>query len=156
MAIATGSSAPDFTLLHKNDSGLSNVKLSDNFGKTATVLIFFPFAFSGPCEKELCSIRDSVSEYKSLDAQVYGISTDFPFALAAFASYLNVDFPLLSDCNKEASASYEVLFEEALGMKGVAKRSAVVVSKDGEIIYSESSDDLGQWPDFDAIKAALV
>ncbi len=90
-----------------------------------------------------------------MDAQVYGISTDFPFALAAFASSLNVDFPLLSDCNKEASASYEVLFEEALGMKGVAKRSAVVVSKDGEVIYSESSDDLGQFPDFDAIKSSL-
>ncbi|HAT59951.1 MAG TPA: peroxiredoxin [Opitutae bacterium] len=155
MAIATGSKAPDFTLIHKNDSGLSDVTLSDNFGKAATVLIFFPFAFSGPCEKELCSIRDSISEYKNLDAQVYGISTDFPFALAAFASSLNVDFPLLSDCNKEVSASYDVLFEEALGMKGVAKRSAVVISKFGEVIYSESSEDLGQWPDFDAIKAAL-
>ncbi len=157
MAIATGTNAPDFTLKSKNAEGLADVTLSDNYGKTSTVLLFFPLAFSSICQDELCSIRDSLSDYEGLNAQVYGISVDSPFAQEAFANANSgFKFPLLSDFNKEVSAAYDVLFEDLLGFKGVSKRSAFVINQDGEVVYSESSDDPKQLPNFDAIKAALA
>jgi peroxiredoxin len=156
MAISTGIKAPDFTLKSKNDEGLADVTLSGNYGKSATVLLFFPLAFTSVCKDELCSIRDSLGDYEGLSAQVYGISVDSPFAQEAFAKANNFNFPLLSDFNKEVSAAYDVLFEDLIGFKGVSKRAAFVISKDGDVLYSESSDDPKQLPDFDAIKASLA
>ena len=157
MAIATGTKAPDFTLKSKNEEGLADVALSDNFGKSSTVLLFFPLAFTSVCQDELCSIRDSLADYEGLNAQVYGISVDSPFSQVAFAQANGgFKFPLLSDFNKDVSAAYDVLFEYLLGFKGVSKRSAFVIDKDGTVVYSESSDDPKQLPDFEAIKAALA
>jgi len=155
MAIATGTKAPDFTLKTKNDEGIADVTLSANFGKTATVLLFFPLAFTSVCEEELCGIRDSLKDYEGLNAQVYGISVDSPFAQEAFAKQNGFNFPLLSDFNKDVSAAYDVLFEDLLGFKGVSKRSAFVINQAGEVAYSESSDDPKQLPNFEALKAAL-
>lgn len=156
MAIATGTKAPNFTLKSKNDDGLADITLSDNLGKSATVLLFFPLAFTSVCQDELCGIRDSLAEYETLNATVYGISVDSPFSQEAFAKQHGFNFPLLSDFNKEVSAAYDVLFEDLLGFKGVSKRAAIVVGKDGNVLYSESSDNPKQLPDFDAIKAALA
>ncbi|MBC2605918.1 redoxin domain-containing protein [Pelagicoccus albus] len=156
MAIATGTKAPDFTLKSKNDEGLADITLSSNFGSSATVLLFFPLAFTSVCQDELCGIRDSLAEYSNVDAVVYGISVDSPFSQEAFAKANGLNFPLLSDFNKEVSKAYDVLFEDLLGFKGVSKRSAFVISRDGEVVYSESSDDPKQLPDFAAIKAALA
>lgn len=156
MAIATGSKAPDFTLKSKNDDGLADVTLSANYGESATVLLFFPLAFTSVCQDELCGIRDSLADYEGLNAKVYGLSVDSPFSQEAFAKANGLTFPLLSDFNKEVSSAYDVLFDELIGFKGVSKRAAFVVSKDGEVIYAESSDDPKQLPDFEAIKAALA
>lgn len=156
MAISTGTKAPDFTLKSKNADGLADITLSENYGKTATVLLFFPLAFTGVCEAELCSIRDSLADYEGLNAQVYGISVDSPFAQEAFAKANNFNFPLLSDFNKDVSTAYDVLFEDLIGLKGVSKRAAFVINKDGDITYSESSDDPKKLPDFAALKAALA
>ena len=67
----------------------------------------------------------------------------------------NLNFPLLSDFNKEVSTSYGVLYEDFIGFAGVAKRSAFVVSKDGTILFAWSSDDPKELPDFEAIKSSL-
>lgn len=155
MALSTGTTAPDFTLHWKNADGLQTVTLSENFGKRPTVLLFFPLAFTSVCMAEMCSVRDSIKVYEDLDAAVYGISVDSPFTLEKMAAQENIPFPLLSDFNKEVSAAYDVLFPELLGFKGVAKRSAFVIGKDGAILYATSSDDPKQLPDFDAIQAAL-
>lgn len=156
MALATGSKAPDFTLKTKNEDGLADVTLNANFGESATVLLFFPLAFTSVCESELCGIRDSLADYEGLNAKVYGVSVDSPFSQEAFAKQNSLTFPLLSDFNKDVSAAYDVLYEELLGFKGISKRSAFVVNKGGEIVYSESSDDPHDLPNFDAIKAALA
>ena len=156
MAIETGSKAPDFTLMSKNAEGITNITLSDNFGKGATVLLFFPLAFSSVCEAEFCTVRDSLADYESLNAQVYGISIDPPHSQEAFARQNGFNFPLLCDFNKEASTAYDVLYEEFIGLKGVSKRSAFVINKEGTVVYAESSDDPQQLPNFDAIKAALA
>ena len=85
MPISVGTSAPDFTLKSKAADGLKDVKLSDNFGKKNTVLLFFPLAFTGVCTQELCDITAGLSQYAALNADVIGISVDSPFAQEAWA-----------------------------------------------------------------------
>jgi peroxiredoxin len=155
MALETGTKAPDFTLKTKNAEGLHDITLSDNFGSKKTVLLFFPLAFTSVCMDEMCSVNSGLQAYKDLNAEVYGISVDSPFSQEKMASIDDLQFPLLSDFNKDVSEAYDVLYADLLGFKGVSKRSAFVIDEAGTIIYSESSDDPKVVPDFDAIQAAL-
>jgi peroxiredoxin len=155
MALATGTKAPAFTLKSKNAKGLQDVSLSDNLGKKKTVLLFFPLAFTSVCMKEMCDVSQSLSAYADLNAAVYGISVDSPFAQEEMAKVDGLKFPLLSDFNKDVSAAYDVLYADLLGFKGVSKRSAFVINEDGVIIYSESAEDPHDLPNFDAITTAL-
>jgi peroxiredoxin len=155
MAISVNSTAPAFTLKRKTADGLEDVSLSDNIGNRQTVLLFFPLAFTSVCQDELCSVSAGLDTYSELDAVVWGISVDSPFAQEAFAQRAGITIPLLSDFNKEVAAAYDVLYPELIGLKGVAKRSAFVVGRDGTVKYSWSSEDPKQLPPFEEIKAAL-
>ncbi|WP_309381300.1 redoxin domain-containing protein [Cerasicoccus frondis] len=155
MALATGTSAPDFTLKTKNADGLSDVTLSANYGSKKTVLLFFPLAFTSVCQNELCTMSSALDEYAGLDAVVYGISVDSPFSQEAFAKANSITVPLLSDFNKDVAKSYDVLYEDLLGFKGVAKRAAFVVDADGKIVYSWVTEDPHNLPPFDEVKAAI-
>ncbi len=155
MALKTGTKAPDFTLRTKSADGLKEVKLSEHFGKKPVVLLFFPLAFTSVCVDEMCSVSKSLKIYEDLNAAVYGISVDSPFAQEAMAQKEGINFPLLSDFNREVSGAYEVLYAELLGFKGVAKRSAFVINTDGIITFSSSSEDPHDLPDFEAIVEAL-
>ena len=155
MALQKGDQAPDFTLKSKGSEDLVDVTLSENRGKKQTVLLFFPLAFTGVCTDEMCGVTQKLSEYQGLDAAVYGISVDSPFAQEGWAKANDIKVPLLSDFNKEVAAAYDVLYADLLGFKGVAKRSAFVVGKEGEITYSWSSDDPHDLPPFEEVTAAL-
>ena len=155
MTLSIGVKAPNFTLKTKNAEGLQEIDLSSFKGESNVVLLFFPFAFTGVCTEETCSVRDDLSSYEELDAQVLGISVDSPFAQEAMALKEGLNFPLLSDFNKNASKEYGVLYEDFIGFEGVSKRSAFVISKEGTITFSWSSDDPKQLPDFESIKNAL-
>lgn len=155
MALATGKKAPDFTLKSKTNDGLVDVTLSDNFGKKKTVLLFYPLSFTSVCQDELCSVSGGLGTYEQLNAAVYGISVDSPFAQEGFKKSADIRFPLLSDFNKEVSKAYDVLFEDLLGFKGVSKRSAFVIDEEGTIIYASSSDNPKELPSFEEIQAAL-
>lgn len=100
-------------------------------------------------------MRDTLNEYEQLGCKVFGISTDSPFALDAWAREQNYQFPLLSDYNRDVSRAYDSLYEELLGFKGVSKRSAYVIGPDGTIRYSEVLEDARQIPNLDAIKKCL-
>jgi len=156
MTLQNGVDAPDFTLKTKTPDGLEDVCLSEHKGRHNVVLLFFPFAFTGVCTEEACSVRDDLSAYEDLDAEVYGISVDSPFAQEAMSLKENLNFPLLSDFNKKVSSEYGVLYDNFIGFEGVSKRSAFVVSKEGTIRFSWSSDDPKQLPDFSLIKQALA
>lgn len=152
MALEVGQQAPDFTLKSTGDQ--DQVRLSDSKGKNV-VLLFFPFAFSPVCTDELCGVSDNFSEFADLDADVMAVSVDSPFANQAFAEAENIRIPLLSDFNKDVSEKYGVLYD--LGdFKGVAKRSAFIIDKNGVIQYAWSSDDPKQVPDFNEIKNRLA
>ena len=122
MTIAVGTIAPNFTLKTKTPEGLNDVSLDSHKNESSVVLLFFPFAFTGVCTEETCSVRDDLSSYKDLNAKVYGISVDSPFSQEAMALKENLNFPLLSDFNKEVSSAYGVLYDEFIGFKGVSKR----------------------------------
>lgn len=152
MPIATGQKASDFTLF---DSDKNKVSLADHKGKNI-VLLFFPQAFTSVCTAELCSVRDNIAQFNNANAQVFGISVDSVFTLARFKEDQGLNFPLLSDFNKETSAAYDSLIEDfVFGMKGVSKRSAFVIDKEGIIRYAEILENVGGQPNFAAIQETL-
>jgi peroxiredoxin len=147
-----GDKAPDFSL-RATDKSL--VKLSEYRGKNV-VILFFPFAFTGVCTKELCYMRDGLAQYESLDAQILAISVDSPYTLAKWKEEQQFNFPLLSDFNKTVSKKYDTIYREfALGLKGVSKRSAFVVDKSGVLRFVEVLENAGELPDFEAIESTL-
>lgn len=152
MKIEIGQKAPAFVL---SDSAKNAVKLEDYKGKNV-LLLFFPLAFTGVCTAELCSLRDDIASYNNANAQIFGISVDSLFTLAKFKEEQKLNFPLLSDFNKEVSAAYGAIYEDFLGMKGVSKRSAFVIDKDGVVRYAEVLEKASDLPNFVAIKEALA
>jgi glutaredoxin-dependent peroxiredoxin len=152
MALQIGDKAPDFKLYN---SDRQEVSLSDYKGKNVVVL-FFPLAFTGVCTAELCEMRDNMSSYSNLNAEILAISVDSLFTLEKFKAEQKLPFHLLSDFNKETSSAYGSLYENfVLGMKGVSKRSAFVVDSEGNIQYAEILEDAGKVPNFEAVQDAL-
>ena len=161
MPLAVGTKAPDFSLSTKTADGPKQIKLSGNFGKKNTLLLFFPMAFTGTCTTEMCSVGNGLREYTGLNSEVYGISGDNPFAQEAWAQKEKITVPLLSDYEHKVAKEYGVAYDSFLpqlnlGMAGVSKRSAFIVDKNGVIQYAESNDDAKQLPDFNKIKARLA
>ncbi|KXK39671.1 MAG: redoxin domain-containing protein [Saprospiraceae bacterium] len=152
MSLKIGDKAPLFTL---KDTDKNDVSLADFHGQNVVVL-FFPLAFSSVCTTELCEIRDTRAQYDQLDAQILAISVDSLFTLKKFKEIENYNFTLLSDWNKTTAAAYGALYDEfVFGMKGVAKRSAFVIDKTGNIQYAEVLENAGDLPNFEAINETL-
>jgi peroxiredoxin len=152
MAIEVGQKAPEFKLFNTEKKEIS---LNDYKGKNV-VLLFFPFAFSATCDKEMCEMRDNYSFYSGLNAEVIGISVDSLYAGKKFKEVYNIPFTFLSDFNKTVSREYDSLYEDwKYGYKGVSKRSVIVINKDGIITYKEILSDAGEYPDMEALKNAV-
>jgi peroxiredoxin len=156
MPIAVGAKAPDFTLKSKTASGLVDVKLSDNFGKKNTLLLFFPLAFTSVCTAELCDISQGLNAYKELGAEVIGISVDSPFAQEAWAQKEKITIPLVSDLNKQTTKAYGVEFPGLAGIGDTSARAAFVIDKNGVVQYAERTPTPKDLPNFDAIKQVLA
>ncbi|HNC24946.1 MAG TPA: redoxin domain-containing protein [Opitutaceae bacterium] len=156
MPLATGSKAPDFTLKTKTADGLKDIKLSDNFGKKQTVLLFFPLAFTGVCTQEMCDMSAGLGQYASLGADVYGISVDSPFSQEAWAKQNKITITLLADLNKDVTKAYGVLFPMLAGVGDTSARAAFVIGKDGVVKYAEQTPTPKDLPNFEAVKAALA
>ena len=153
MHIEIGQQAPEFTL---HDSDKNKVSLSDFKGRNV-LLLFFPQAFTGVCTKELCAVRDDIGRYSNTNAEVIGISVDSVFTLNKYKEDQQYNFPLLSDFNKEVSALYGALYTDwILDMKGVSKRAAFIVDKDGMLAYTEVLENAGEMPDFAAINEKIT
>lgn len=152
MNIKIGQAAPDFTLF---DSEKKEVTLSGLKGHNV-LLLFFPLAFTSVCTAELCTVRDNLDWYNNADAKVLGISVDALQTLARFKADQQLNFTLLSDFNKDVSRLYDSLYEMfGYNMKGVSKRSAFVIDKEGIVRYTEVLDNAGEQPNFTAIQEVL-
>ncbi len=153
MSIEIGQAAPDFTLFN---SEKKSVSLSEQKGSNV-VLLFFPLAFTSVCTAELCSVRDNIDWYNNVNAKVFGISVDALQTLAKFKEDQKLNFTLLSDFNKEVSRAYNSIYEMfGYNMKGVSKRSAFVINKEGIVRYAEVLENAGQQPDFEAVQKTLA
>lgn len=152
MSIQIGAPAPDFTLY---DSAKNKVSLSDMKGQNV-LLLFFPLAFTSTCTAELCDVRDNISFYNKVKAKVFGISVDSLHTLAKYKAEQNLNFTLLSDFNKDVSSKYGCLYETfGYNMKGVSKRSAFVIDKEGIVLYEEVLENASEQPNFRNITLTL-
>jgi len=156
MPLKTGTKAPDFSLMSKTAKGLEEVKLSANYEKKNTVLLFFPLAFTGVCTAELCDVSGGIASYESLNAAVYAISVDSPFAQEAWAHKEGITVPILSDLNKTVTKAYDVVFPNLAGVGDTSARAAYVIDKTGNIVYAEQTATPKDLPNFEAVKAALA
>jgi peroxiredoxin len=156
MAIAVGSKAPDFNLKSKQASGLVDVKLSNNFGKKNTVVLFFPLAFTSVCTAEMCEISAGFGAYTALNADVIAISVDSPFAQEAWAQKEKITITVASDLNKKTAADYGVLLPDLIGLGAVSARAAFVIDKAGVVQYSEQTPTPKDLPNFNAVKEVLT
>jgi peroxiredoxin len=147
--VDVGAEAPDFTL---QDQSNQSTTLSAYRDYRNVLLVFFPFAFSGICTGELCSVRDDLSAYQNEDVQTFGISVDSPFALRAFAAKEGYSFPLLADFwpHGEVARRYGVFIEQM----GIAARGTVLIDKAGIVRFTELNGP-GEPRDSAAWRAAL-
>ena len=154
MVLRTGQRVPDFAL---PDYDKQERKLSDFTARGSTIIAFFPFAFSGVCDREMCAFRDSMVKLNAAKAGVIGISVDSLFTLKVFAHTYNLEFPLLSDFNKKVTRAYDVLQDPwvGFGYKGVAKRSVFVVDGKGILRYKWVTDVPTDEPPYDEVMAAV-
>jgi len=133
-----------------------DVKLSNNFGKKNTVLLFFPAAFTGVCTTELCDITSGLGAYSGLNADVVAVSVDTPFAQEAWAQKEKIGITLASDLNKQTIKAYDVVFPMLAGAGDTAARAAFVIDKQGVIQYSEQTPTPKDLPNFQAVKDTLA
>jgi peroxiredoxin len=155
MPIAVGTKAPDFTLKSKSPID-ADVKLSNNFGKKNTVVLFFPLAFTGVCTTEMCDITAGLSAYSGMNADVIAISVDSPFAQQAWAQKEKIGITIASDLNKETTKAYGVLFPMLAGIGDTAARAAFVIDKNGVVQYAEQTPTPKDLPNFNAVKETLA
>ncbi len=155
MALAVGTKAPDFSLKSKNATGLVDVKLSNNFGKKNTVVVFFPLAYTSVCTAEMCDVTTGLSAYSALNADVIGISVDSPFTLEAWAAKEKIQLTLASDLNKTTIKAYDVVFPMLAGVGDTAARAVFVVDKAGVIQYAEQTPTPKDLPNFNKVKEVL-
>lgn len=147
-----GQKVPGFTPPDQD----KNMHLLEQYKEKNMVLLFFPAAFTGVYTKEMCHTRDELAECNNLNAQVFGISVDMPFSLGKFREMNLLNFPFLSDFNKEAITAYDLRNENfVVGLKGVAKRASFVIDKKGIIRFAEVLPSPGDYPDFAGIKKTL-
>jgi peroxiredoxin len=152
MSLTVGSKAPQFSIVDSEKQPFTSETIA---GKN-TLLLFFPYAFTSTCTKELCGVRDDISRYNSLNIDVIGISVDSLFTLRKYKEEQGLNFKLASDFNKEMVADFGTQYVEFIaGMKGAAKRSAFIIDKNGFIKYAEVLENASEIPDFDAIHKAI-
>ena len=141
--------APDFNLKNtdKNDIALSSYK-----GKTV-VLAFYPGAFTGVCDTEMCTLRDSMNSFNDLNTTVLGISVDSPWANAEFAKKYEIKFDLLSDYSRDVSKAYNMIFNGLGGLEGYecSNRGVIIIDGQGLIQYRWVAENPGVEPNYSEI-----
>ncbi|WP_433126212.1 peroxiredoxin [Micromonospora sp. CA-240977] len=132
MPIEVGAEAPDFVLKDQNNQ---EVRLSDFRGRRAVLLVFYPFAFTGTCQGELCEVRDNLDAYVNDDVQVLTISVDSVFSHKVWADREGYQFPMLADFwpHGAVAQAYGVFNDTA----GFANRGTFVIDKTGVVRFAE-------------------
>ena len=154
MAVEVGQTAPEFSLYDQDRKERS----LDEFKGKNVVLAFYPGAFTGTCTTEMCALRDRIDQFNSLNAQVLGISVDPPFAQKAWADANNLNFPILSDFNRQVVNQYDVALPNLAGLQGytAADRAVFVVDKEGVLRYKWVAPSPVDEPDYEELRQTLA
>ena len=131
MVLAVGTAAPDFTL---TSSLGEDITLSDALSRGPVALVFFPLAFSGICQGELCELRDNLAIFESAGVQLMGISVDSKFALRAWGDEQGYQFPLLSDFWPHGAVAQA--YDAWVAERGMANRATILIAQDGTVAAS--------------------
>lgn len=151
MAIQLGDQAPDFTLPRAGGGTLS---LSEAWLESPIVLVFFPLAFSGKCQAELCDVRDNLALFQDAAVRVIAISVDSHFSQAAWAAEQGYTFDLVSDMwpHGEVAEAYGVFLHE----RGIASRASFLIDTTGAVVWSVQTEDTAIVRPIAAYRAALA
>jgi len=151
--VRDGDAAPDFTAPLANGD-IAEFTLSEHLGDGPIVLAFFPGAFTSVCTGEMRTLDDRMDAYDAIDATVYGVSVDSPFALNAFREQNDLDVAFISDANRELIKKYDVSMDfDELGIREFAQRAVFVIDGEGKITYSWIGEPQTE-PDYDEVEAA--
>ena len=147
--VKVGDTAPDFTLKNTSKEAIT---LSENRGKTV-ILAFYPGAFTGVCDQEMCSLQENLAKLNDCNATVLGISVDSPWANAEFSRRYNLEFELLSDLDRVAVEAYDAKFVGLGGIEGYvsANRVVIIIDSDGTVQYRWVAENPGVEPDYEEI-----
>ena len=128
--VDVGDEAPDFEL---RDQHRNPVRLSDFRGQKNVVVVFYPLAFTGVCQGELCAIRDEIADFSNDDVQTLAISVDSGPVHAKWAEEQGYQFPLLADFWPHGAVARDYgVFNEDIGL---AVRGTFIVDKQGKVAY---------------------
>lgn len=133
-----GDRAPDFTVPLAGGGSYDDVSqftLSAAAGDGPIVLAFVPGAFTGGCTEEMCAFGSELNSFEALDASVYGVSVDLPFAQNVWIQQEGFDVPMLSDWDHEVIRAYNVVYPDMYGSIESAQRSVFVIDSDGIVTY---------------------
>ena len=150
---AVGDQAPNFQLI---DTEKASFELASLRGQKV-VLAFYPAAFSGICDKEMCTFNDSLSALNKANTTVIGVSPDSPFANKKFAEVNGIEFKLLSDIHLDATRAYDVVFENFAFIDGytACNRAVFIIDEEGVVTYKWVGEHPGMEPSYaDVIAAA--
>lgn len=148
-----GDPAPGFSLPYATRDSVAKdtLALSSMVGKRNIVLAFYPADWSGGCTKEVCTLRDNFSSLGAVNADVIGISGDYPFSHYEWAKHHNLPFRLASDHDHSVAKRYGS-FNPAYGYN---RRTVFVIDKQGRIAYEDLAYSARDQVSFDKLQAAL-
>ncbi len=150
--VQIGKRAPEFRLFDTD----KNLKTLDSYLGKKLLLFFFPMAWTGVCTKQVCYLQEDFSLFEELNISIVGVSVDTIYALKRYKEDYNLSYQLLSDFNKEAIRNYDIVHHEFSNeYKDVAKRASFVIDSKGIVQFSEILPRHGEFPNMEAIKAAL-
>ena len=124
--LQVGDTAPDFEGQTSKDT---RIRLRDYVGKRNVVLYFYPKDDTKGCTIEACSFRDKLQSIAALWTEVVGVSVDTVESHKKFAEKNNLNFPLISDRDKQISKTYGVLSEDG----SYAERMTFIIDREGKI-----------------------
>lgn len=153
--ITPGDEAPDFTAKVTDGEDVEEFQLSEVVGDGPVVIGFFPFAFTGVCGTQMAELDENLDELEAEDASVYGLSVSSPFALQAWTDENDFGFELIADWNREATQAFGFRYDEMMGLETPAQRATAIISSEGTVEWTWSTDDPGQKPDVEEILGAV-
>ena len=153
MPLKIGDSAPLFSL-YGTDRKLWS--LGEHLSKR-TVIAIIPGAFTSVCTEEICTFRDSYTDFETLNAQVVILAVDSPFVNKAYADAHQIPFPILSDYSRQTVSLFGGVHENFAGFAGYSapKRSVFIIDQHGTVTYAWITENPGELPPFAELKAAL-